>query len=175
MRWIGSRHDVPVVIFWAGGFVSESSGPVQAGGREGGLDTYALESQSGLSTVGVTACLRCHHKELFRLLRDKALCPPRVRYFVFPTGFGLHRIPPQLAFPPQPLSVSDRKDAGSFTANALLRMAEAARMLDDPDWALELHSAASAGGLVSRHMCQVVVRVLAKAGRLEAAAHVLQV
>lgn len=48
-------------------------------------------------------------------------------------------------------------------------------MLDDPDWALELHSAASAGGLVSRHMCQVVVRVLAKAGRLEAAAHVLQV
>ncbi len=57
----------------------------------------------------------------------------------------------------------------------MLRMAEAALELEDPDWALELHHAASKGADATSHMWQVVVKVLLKAGRLEGAAHVMEV
>lgn len=89
------------------------------------------------------------------------------------TEFGLSSVFPRI--PPHPTSPRCVKDAGLFRVNAMLSMAEAARELEDPGWALQLHSAASRAGLVSRQMWQVVVKVLIKAGRLEAAARVLQV
>lgn len=60
-------------------------------------------------------------------------------------------------------------------------MAEAARELNDPDWALELLSFSMSStmgkekGVDSTHVWQDVVRVLTKAGRLEEAANVLRV
>lgn len=54
-------------------------------------------------------------------------------------------------------------------------MAEAARELGDPDWALELYLVACMGTGVTRYMWQDVVRVLTRAGRLDEAARVLQV
>lgn len=67
------------------------------------------------------------------------------------------------------------KDTGLGKAAVLLRMAEAARELGDPDWALELYLVACMGTGVTRCMWQDVVRVLTRAGRLDEAARVLQV
>ncbi|CBJ29283.1 conserved unknown protein [Ectocarpus siliculosus] len=69
------------------------------------------------------------------------------------------------------------KDASVFRPAVLLTMAEAARELDDADWALELHSVASSrrgAGVAAPRLWQDVVGVLTKAGRLEEAADVLQ-
>ena len=73
------------------------------------------------------------------------------------------------------LSGLSAKDTGLGKAAVLLRMAEAARELGDPDWALELYLVACMGTGVTRYMWQDVVRVLTRAGRLDEAARVLQV
>lgn len=67
------------------------------------------------------------------------------------------------------------QDKGLVRASVLWRMAEAARELGDPGWALELHSAASRGTGVTRYMWPDIVRVLTASGRLDEAARVLQV
>ncbi|CAN0191471.1 unnamed protein product [Scytosiphon promiscuus] len=68
-----------------------------------------------------------------------------------------------------------------FRADIIGKMAEAARELDDSEWALELLSVSMASpargkgtGLDSTHVRQEAVRVLTKAGRLEEAANVLR-
>lgn len=60
-------------------------------------------------------------------------------------------------------------------ASALRTMVDAARELEDADWALELHQFAVEGTKNSLCMSTAVVRVLVKAGQLENAASVLEV
>lgn len=62
-----------------------------------------------------------------------------------------------------------------FGPATLRGMATAARELGDADWALELNAVATKGGKESVRLCVAVVRVLAKTGRLDEAAPVLQV